>query len=271
MAKDKKSKVDASAVDATTGDAPLSTKDNVRLIAGFILMLIAAFIFCSIASYLFYWKADMSALQEVGKPMSNPQFYNICGQGGAKVASGLVGGGFGLFALVIPLVIGVIGWRLFRYKPLHLHKFLLIFTLVLLLGSLTLGYIFTDSWGVFGSGLGGRYGILINESLRSIAGVIGTLLIIIAGWILTGLLINRNFLQVVDNAGTQVAGGISNATRRALKRLNRKGEEVDAADADVESDEEQYEEATADGWRYLQLNDNIITSGNELYEGKMIS
>ncbi|MBO7185999.1 MAG: DNA translocase FtsK 4TM domain-containing protein [Alistipes sp.] len=248
MAKDKNSKVEASAVDAATGDAPLSTKDNVRLIAGFILMLIAAFIFCSIASYLFYWKADMSALQEVGKPMSNPQFYNICGQGGAKVASGLVGGGFGLFALVIPLVIGVIGWRLFRYKPLHLHKFLLIFTLVLLLGSLTLGYIFTDSWGLFGSGLGGRYGILINESLRSIAGVIGTLLIIIAGWILTGLLINRNFLHVVDNAGTQVAGGISNATRRAFKRLNRKGEEVDAADADadVESDEEQYEEATED-------------------------
>ncbi len=32
-----------------------------------------------------------------------------------------------------------------------------------------------------------------------------------------------------------------------------------------------YAAATADGWRYLRLNDNIIIGGNELYEGKMIS
>ncbi len=35
--------------------------------------------------------------------------------------------------------------------------------------------------------------------------------------------------------------------------------------------EEQYAAATADGWDYLRLNDNIIIGGNELYEGKMIS
>ncbi len=35
--------------------------------------------------------------------------------------------------------------------------------------------------------------------------------------------------------------------------------------------DEQYTAATADGWDYLRLNDNIIIGGNELYEGKMIS
>ena len=34
--------------------------------------------------------------------------------------------------------------------------------------------------------------------------------------------------------------------------------------------EEEYAQKTADGWGYLQLNDNIITGGNELYEGKVI-
>ena len=34
--------------------------------------------------------------------------------------------------------------------------------------------------------------------------------------------------------------------------------------------EEERERRTADGWSYLGLNDNIITSGNELYEGKVI-
>ena len=33
---------------------------------------------------------------------------------------------------------------------------------------------------------------------------------------------------------------------------------------------EELEKRTADGWEYLRLNDNIITGGNELYEGKVI-
>ena len=34
--------------------------------------------------------------------------------------------------------------------------------------------------------------------------------------------------------------------------------------------DEEFDKRTADGWSYLALNDNIITSGNELYEGKVI-
>ena len=136
-------------------ETAVSTIDNIRLIAGFVFMLIGAFLFCSIVSYIFYWKQDMSALAELGHPMSNPEFNNICGELGAKVANGLVGNGFGLFALVLSFIASVLGWRLFRYKPLRLHRFLLISSLVLVLGSLTLGFIFDTSWGVFGSGLGG--------------------------------------------------------------------------------------------------------------------
>ncbi len=51
--------------------------------------------------------------------------------------------------------------------------------------------------------------------------------------------------------------------------IARTYEEVEAM-LDELSDEA-YAAATADGWRYLRLNDNIIIGGNELYEGKMIS
>ena len=34
--------------------------------------------------------------------------------------------------------------------------------------------------------------------------------------------------------------------------------------------EEERAKRQADGWSYLGLNDNIITGGNELYEGKVI-
>ena len=170
----------------------LSTADNIRLISGFVLMLIGAFLFSSIVSYIFYWAEDMSAIAEIGVPMANPEFHNICGQGGALVAHRLVGGGFGLFSVVISFIFLVFGWRLFRYQPLRLYRYLMIFSLVLVLGSLTMGYIFGTAWGVFGSGLGGDYGIALDIWLGDMIGGMGTLLVILAGWIMTGLLINRN-------------------------------------------------------------------------------
>ena len=221
----------------------LSTADNIRLISGFVLMLIGAFLFSSIVSYIFYWAEDMSAIAEIGVPMANPEFHNICGQGGALVAHRLVGGGFGLFAVVISFIFLVFGWRLFRYKPLRLYRYLLIFSLVLVLGSLTMGYIFGTAWGVFGSGLGGDYGIALDIWLGDMIGSMGTLLVIVAGWIMTGLLINRNFLQVVDSAGEQVVGGVTSVTRRAIGRLQRnKREEQPSEDESEDEEDDTYEE-----------------------------
>ena len=223
----------------------LSTADNIRLITGFVLMLIGAFLFSSIVSYLFYWAEDMSAIAEIGVPMANPEFNNICGQLGAKVAHRLVGEGFGLFAVAISFIFIIMGWRLFRYRPLKLYRFLLILSLVLVLGSLSMGYIFGTAWSVFGSGLGGEYGIALDIWLSDMIGGIGTLLLIILGWIMTGLLINRNFLQVVDSAGEQVAGGITSATRKAFNHIQkRKQADVreSAAASNEGAEEREYEE-----------------------------
>ena len=218
-------------------DAPVTLRDNIRLISGFVLMVLGAYIFCSILSYLFYWREDMSALVELDRPMGDPRFSNMCGEGGAKVAQFLVGEGFGLFSVVITFILMVSGWRLFRYKPLRLLRSVPIFGLILILGSLTLGFLFNTKWDLFGTGMGGGCGIALSELSKGYIGTIGTLLLIVAGWILTGLLINRNFLRAVDTRGTQVAGEVSEAAQNLWSRMHRsKDKEVD----DIEEDE--YEE-----------------------------
>ena len=218
-------------------DAPVTLRDNIRLISGFVLMVLGAYIFCSILSYLFYWREDMSALAELDRPMGDPRFSNMCGEGGAKVAQFLVGEGFGLFSVVITFILMVSGWRLFRYKPLRLLRSVPIFGLILILGSLTLGFLFNTKWDLFGTGMGGGCGIALSELSKGYIGTIGTLLLIVAGWILTGLLINRNFLRAVDTRGTQVAGEVSEAAQNLWSRMHRsKDKEVD----DIEEDE--YEE-----------------------------
>ena len=218
-------------------DAPVTLRDNIRLISGFVLMVLGAYIFCSILSYLFYWREDMSALAELNRPMGDPRFSNMCGEGGAKVAQFLVGEGFGLFSVVITFILMVSGWRLFRYKPLRLLRSVPIFGLILILGSLTLGFLFNTKWDLFGAGMGGGCGIALSELSKGYIGTIGTLLLIVAGWILTGLLINRNFLRAVDTKGTQVAGEVSEAAQNLWSRMHRSKEK--AVD-DIEEDE--YEE-----------------------------
>ena len=200
---------------------PATRSENIRWMTGFILLSVGIFLLCSIVSYFFYWREDMSALAAAENPILHPIYNNVCGYYGAISAIYLVGRGFGIFALAIPLYALILGWRMFRSKSLRVGFITTIFLLVLVLGSLTLGYVFGTMWEPFGSGLGGEYGLAITTSLEGVLGGIGTLLVIVAGWLLTGLFINRNFFKVVDNAGEQVADGVSGAASWLWSKVRR--------------------------------------------------
>lgn len=79
-----------------------------------------------------------------------------------------------------------------------------------------------------------------------------------------------------DVTGVYILSGGVVEFRKVRIRVRRDGYIIAETYEEVQAlldtyTEEQYKAATADGWSYLRLNDNIITSGNELYEGKMIS
>ena len=203
MAKDKGQNKSKSGKETTakrkSESGAMSNMDNLRLIMGFIFVIYGAFLACSIISYLFYWKLDMSALMETN-PRVDVVYSNICGPMGARVAQRMVGGRFGIFAIVVPAMFTVLGWRLFRFKPVRLHRLIIVYSLIAIMGSLTLGATFDTMWNLFGTGIGGGYGIALSDWLTANIGTIGTLLVILAGWIATGIIINRNFLHLLGNA-----------------------------------------------------------------------
>ncbi|MBO5902063.1 MAG: DNA translocase FtsK [Alistipes sp.] len=246
MAKSKEStnKKRVESASESAAPQPATRSENIRWMTGFILLSVGIFVLCSIVSYFFYWREDMSALVEAANPIANPIYNNVCGKYGAVVSRALVGRGFGIFALAIPLYTLILGWRMFRSKELRVGFITTLFLLVLILGSLSLGYVFGTKWEPFGSGLGGEYGLALTNSLESVLGGIGTLLVIVAGWLLTGLFINRNFLRVVDNAGGQVAEGVSGAASWLWTKLQR-APKADAEELIVESEEEATEEVAA--------------------------
>ena len=204
----------------------VAPNDNMSWMSGFLLLVVGIFWTVSVVSHFIHWSSDLSALRNVpelsGKII---EFENICSRMGATVAYWAVDCSFGIFGIIIPIVITILGWRIFRKKPLHLNHFGLSAALLLIVGSLTMGLV-ANGWGLRFD-IGGSLGQACAKDLSDILGTFGTVLVLIAGWILTGVFINHNFRRIVDSVGDGVekqGGRVKRAVEDAI--VNRKQESV---------------------------------------------
>ena len=182
--------------------------DSFRWIAGLLLVLIGFFAASSVFFSYFDWAADQSGLnltseqrETLGVTPENP-----CGWMGAHLGTMLVDRSFGVFGILLPVLLIVIGVRIIRKRALLLNRYMLPLLLVMLLGSLTLGFAFGSRWSLCAStGWGGAFGIGVAELLRMHIGLWGMIIVLVGGWILTGVFINRNFIDTVNEASRSVA------------------------------------------------------------------
>ena len=167
-----------------------SNSDSARWIAGLLLLFIGLFAAAAVFFSFFSWAADQSGLQNWV---------------GARLGMLLVDHSFGLFGILIPAMIVLVGVRIVRQRPLLFNHSILSLFLIMILGSLTLGFAFADRWSLCCStGWGGAFGIASSALLRTHIGAFGTLILLVGGWILTGVFINRNFINKVNEAGNVV-------------------------------------------------------------------
>jgi len=182
--------------------------ESARWIFGLLLLFVGIFLTASVVFYYFDWRGDYSALHGIGS--ENPNFDdsidNPCGWLGAWTAELLVGRSFGLFGIIVPFIVAMMGARILRRRPVLFHHSVLSSLLVLILGSLTLGVAFDTGGSVFNSGLGGAFGIEMGRLLGGAIGTVGCIILLLGGWILTGVFINRNFIHTVNRAGSALVG-----------------------------------------------------------------
>ena len=184
-----------------------STSDSARWIAGLLLLFIGLFAAAAVFFSFFSWAADQSGLQKSVEERVTlgiePE--NLCGWAGARLGMLLVDHSFGLFGILIPAMIVLVGVRIVRQRPLLFNHSILSLFLIMILGSLTLGFAFANRWSLCCStGWGGAFGIASSALLRTHIGAFGTLILLVGGWILTGVFINRNFINKVNEAGNVV-------------------------------------------------------------------
>ncbi len=217
--------------------APAASNDNMLWILGFVLLVFGVFAVCSVVSHFFHWSSDLSALRnDAALSGVEVPFENICSRSGASVAYLVVDRSFGVFGIILPVVITVVGWRIFRKKRLRLNHFALSAALLLVMGALTMGFI--GSQFSVSHDIGGLFGHACAADLVLFIGVFGTVLVLLAGWILTGVFINRNFIRTVNNASDKMVSQserlVSVVRDRVIK--SRRDEDSEQTEED-ESDE----------------------------------
>ena len=181
-----------------------SNSDSARWVAGLLLLFIGVFAASAVLFSFFTWAADQSGLllspEERATLGGEPG--NLCGWAGARLGRLLVDNSFGVSGILIPVMVVLVGVRVIRQRPLLFNHSILSLFLILILGSLTLGFAFSDKWSLCSStGWGGAFGIETAALLRTHIGVLGTLILLLGCWILTGVFINRNFINKVNRAG----------------------------------------------------------------------
>ncbi|MFR9503127.1 MAG: DNA translocase FtsK 4TM domain-containing protein [Rikenellaceae bacterium] len=177
---------------------------SMRIILGVMIVLIGFFATLASIFYFFHWKEDSSLLAGVAssRPDIELKYGNIGGGLGARIGDLLIGRSFGLVGVIIPIYLMIFGVNIMKgSKRFILNRDTLTMFIILILGSLTLGAVFGSSWSIFGSGLGGAFGVQIANMLYGSIGI-GLILLLIGAWFAMGVFINSNFINVVNKAGS---------------------------------------------------------------------
>ena len=229
---------------ATTPNGGRSSRENMRWIAGLLIAVIGVFATLAVLSYYFNWKNDYSILHntivDVDNPRADKSIDNMCGSAGAWIGDLIVGHGFGLFGLILPILTMLLGIRIISQRPRLLHRWALSSLLVMILGSLSLALgeiTFGVETLIFGGGLGGELGRSVAIPFGAAVGKAGAALILLVGWILTGVFINSNFINTVNHAGEVVAdSGVRIADKIKSLLARKPKEESEISEENVEED-----------------------------------
>lgn len=148
--------------------------EKFKITTGLFLIFFAALLTLAFVSYFFTWKNDQSF--EWGQILSGSsvQVENWAGKTGAKLAFIFMTGGIGLAAFCIPFLCFITGFRLLGVRLLPLRKTIRVVIIGALLTSLLFGFVFGNTNGYLGSGLGGSHGFFVSLWLNAVLGKIGT-------------------------------------------------------------------------------------------------
>ncbi len=170
-----------------------TTKRNIYIITIIVIAAVCTYAIVACVEYILGWKQDQSAL--VGAVTGAETVVNDAGTVGAKLAHLLVSEWFGIFGLLIPLAVILMSFFLVYRKNMLFIKVALSMTTGTIIWSSAATLVSTDLGAIFGTSLGGGFGLMFTKYLNNYFGNVGcVLLIIVTAFIWTIYTFPKSFI-----------------------------------------------------------------------------
>ncbi|MDR1810179.1 MAG: DNA translocase FtsK [Prevotella sp.] len=153
-----------------------------QFLIGVCVAFFAAFVLLGMVSFFFTGAADQAKItnKSFNELISHkPEITNWTGVIGAFISENLINNGFGIFSLIIPVFIGIVGLRLMRVACFSLLRSFLLSAFLLIWGSITSAFALTRFFGYSHIHWGGSHGDFIEEILESAVGIFGLVMLIV--------------------------------------------------------------------------------------------
>lgn len=156
--------------------------ETVHFVIGLVLVIFSVYLLLAFTSFFFTGAADQSIIdsgnaQDLATVDNHVK--NYAGSRGAQLASYLINDCFGVSSFFILIFLAVAGLKLMRVRVVHLWKWFIGCTLLLVWFSVGLGFIFMNQYQDSFIYLGGMHGYNISNWLISQVGVPGISLILL--------------------------------------------------------------------------------------------
>jgi S-DNA-T family DNA segregation ATPase FtsK/SpoIIIE len=168
-----------------------------KITGAFLLFIVTPYLFTAFTSYLFTWQSDQNKVMYGFALLFDPatEVNNMLGKFGALVSHAFIHKSFGLSSYLLVFLSLTAGLKiLFNIQLIPVGKALRFTLLALVLGSVLLGYIFSDSFFV----PGGAFGYEVSNWLNAALGKIGTgllLLFTVLTWVIIAFNISFDWFQ----------------------------------------------------------------------------
>ena len=181
MAKKKSEKEAEPSLASTNKYIAVFKNETVHFVIGLVLVIFSVYLLLAFTSFFFTGAADQSIIDS-GNPNDlsavNNHVKNYAGSRGAQLASYLINDCFGVSSFFILIFLAVAGLKLMRVRVVHLWKWFIGCTLLLVWFSVALGFIFMNQYQDSFIYLGGMHGYNISNWLISQVGIPGVWLIL---------------------------------------------------------------------------------------------
>lgn len=178
----KKSKKKKKSAKTTSNILRFLRSERGHFLMGVCVIFIALFMLIGMISFFFTGAADQSKVANkyfIDLIIHKQDISNWTGVGGAFIAEALINKYCGVFSLVIPIFIGIIGVRLIGIKTISILRAFILCSFILIWGSIFSSFILTKIFPDSHIIWGGSHGSVLEQLLETALGGIGVSLIII--------------------------------------------------------------------------------------------